>query len=523
MKESGINHFIEKAGVSDLFKIFYAFESGGGSIYSNSPISPLFTGQIIGDTGTFWSSPGSGLFSGTYVLVNQSGLNEDSFTNLISFECLSTGKQLFLSTLRNGSGYEIGLNDAHKIYFRSQTNGINTYATSPINISSKNLISIGYANQSLDIGYYDFNSQLFVNSNFTQDFGQVRNDDIFILGSGYTGYIDYFLNFDLLLAASQLNQIASGFLYTPTGVTYETELVCSTFVTGYSNTPYFKSGIIAYSGYDISYDGVGDFTGAFPTSNAVPITGIIESGYQQIALTGSVCYTFTGQEMTLYGVNTGYSSSFGMDKIFINRLLQSGEIVKMESDLSFYSPFYNKLANSYGTGFLIDVNSGEINPYLNGLATTISGITFTSSYISSSEFSINDGLIYDLKSGNKNYGEQSLVSTFSGQQIFFNGINLISGLDFNVSGNLIRLIGNNTGISGSVFEYPVSLKFDTGNKQIFSGEKVPRGNRLVYVNGLRQKINKDYFEGSKFDLLIKTLYNEEGNIIISSKEQLYWE
>ena len=58
MKESGINHFIEKAGVSDLFKIFYAFESGGGSIYSNSPISPLFTGQIIGDTGTFWSSPG---------------------------------------------------------------------------------------------------------------------------------------------------------------------------------------------------------------------------------------------------------------------------------------------------------------------------------------------------------------------------------------------------------------------------------------------------------------------------------
>jgi len=119
IKGSGINYFLNQAGVNNLFRIFYTFESGSAYIPSVSGGNSIYSGLINGDTGIFWQKPGSGLFSGTYLTVSETGLGGEYFTNLFSFEAIKTGKQLLISTLENGSGYEIGLNDAHHLRKRT--------------------------------------------------------------------------------------------------------------------------------------------------------------------------------------------------------------------------------------------------------------------------------------------------------------------------------------------------------------------------------------------------------------------
>lgn len=528
-KGSGINYFINEVGVSDLVKVFYAFESGQTHVPSISGGNPLYSGLINGDTGIFWQKPGSGLFSGTYVTISQTGFSSDSFLNLLSFEVLSTGKQLIFSNLDTSSGYEVGLNDAHKLYFRSKTAGVDTYATANVNLSSKNLISVGYLTNYIELGVYNFNSKLFETESFNQDFGEVRSDKQFVIGSGFTGYADYFLNFNLFLNSDTTSQIASGWSFIPTGYSYETETICTDRITGYGLGPYFKTGLIGYSGEILSSEGVGDFTGAFPTSSTgYLVTGIVESGFIQTGLTTQDCVTYTGSSTVLYETLSGYAGSFGMDKVLIINYLDNQDLIKVEKSFAPFSDLYTKTFAPIDSGFFSPetFNSGNANLYLNGVALTNSGVSVSGNIVSSSQFSIPDELIFDLASGDKKVyqtGFNSLAFNYIGQQIFLNGQNLISGNGFVVNGGALTITGQFTGISGIVFEFPISLPYETGSKYLWSGEKFGNRGALIFLNGIRQELGEDYLEGSNYDLLINNSFDEYNNNVIYSAEGTYWE
>jgi hypothetical protein len=528
-KGSGINYFINEVGVSDLVRFFYTFESGQTHVPSISGGIPLYSGLINGDTGVFWSKPGSGLFSGTYLTVTETGLGSEYFTNLFSFELVNTGKQLLISTLENGSGYEIGLNDAQKLYFRGQSNGANVYATSNINLSSKNLISIGYLTNNVELGYYNFNSKSFETESFNQDFGLIRNDNKFVIGSGFTGYIDYFVNFNLLVGADSLSQLASGWAFIPTGYTYETETVCTDRITGYGQVPYVTTGFVGFSGQVLSSNGANDFTGAFPiTATGYQVTGIVESGYTLGALSTQECITYTGAQITLYDTLTGYASSFGMDKVLVINYLDTADLVKVEKDYTPFNDLYNKNLTLIETGFYSQetLSSGRDNLYLNGVAITNSGISYSGQIITSDQFSNPDEAIYDSKEGDKRVyltGFNSLAFTYSGQQIFLNGQNLVSGDGFVVNGGALTITGQSTGISGVVFERPISLSYETGSSYLWTGRKFSRWASLVFLNGIRQELREDYLEGSNYDLLKGNSFNEYNNNMLYSAEGNFWD
>ena len=527
-KGSGINYFISETDISDSLRVFYAFESGREYIPSIPTGNPIYSGQIT-NTGVFWSKPGSGLFSGSWVTINKTGIGSDYWTNLLSFESAATGKQLLISTLENGSGYEVGLNDAHKLYFRAQNNGINTYATSNINLSSKNLISVAYLTNNVEIGYYNFNSKSFESESFGQDFGSVRNDNKFVIGSGFTGYMDYFLNFNSFHNTDVLTQVASGWAFIPTGFIYETQNVCTTGITGFSTISTIQTGFVSYSGSITQSDGQSDFSEAFPVATAIASgTGILGTGYFTSGITGIQCVIYTGNRTPGYNILSGYAGSFGMDKVLFINYLDSQDLVKVEKDFIPFHNFYNKTANLISTGFYSSeiLISGRENLYLNGVALIDSGVSYAETILTSNQFSIPDELIYDSKSGDKKTyltGFNSLAFTYSGQQIFLNGQNLISGDGFVINGGAITITGQSTGISGVVFEFPIVLSYETGSRYVWTGQKFGRRASLVFLNGIRQEINEDYLEGSTYDLLIGNSFNEYNNNILYSSEGNFWD
>ena len=525
MKESGINYFYSSLGLdTDSFAILYTFEEGAGSIVNSiTGANPLFSGEI---NGNIWGKPGSGTFTGGYVsITNGSGLDSSlSFSHLISYEQITTGKKILFNNKLGASGYEFGLTDTNKIYF--ETAGEPVIATTSNNLSSKNLISVSYIANFLSVGQYNFTSKSFEFETFQQNFGLLPSDKP-TLGSGFTGYIDYYLYSNDYLGAEVLNQLASGWYVAKTGSQVSVETICAPGVTGYQSQFYSTTGVTGYSVGPIgNLDGVGDFTGVFPTGyNLTPMTGILSSGLTQIPVTGSVCVSYSGELVDLFSFNSGYISGFGMDKTLILRSL-SGDMIKYSTSNELFADIFNHSFAQFNSGLVSPLifDSGALNLFFNGLGVDNSGIGYSDEYVFVTGSSAQDLFFFDLKSGDRKMSfSGSLDTTYTGQEIFFNGINLVSGYDFRAIGNRIFLTGNNTGISGILFENPIVLPYITGGRALYSGEKFNRNSSNVYQNGIRLFNRSDYIEGSKFDMLTGNNFNEYNNTIIYNNNELYWE
>jgi len=528
-KGSGINHFISQVGVSDLLQVFYTFESGGVTIPSVSGGIDIYSGLINGNINDFWSKPGSGFFSGNSVSILQTGMGQDYFTNLLSFELIKTGKHLLIDTLQNGSGYQIGVNDAHKLYFRSKDNDVDVYFTANFNLSSKNLISVGYLTNYVELGYYNFNSQTLEIESINASFGSTKNNDKFVIGSGLNGFVDYFLNFNLLISKTNLEKVCSGFCYIPTGLLRESGVICTNRITGYENIPFFKTGFVSCSGEILHADGIGDFSGSFPESSVVNrVTGVIESGYRQEPVFEVDCVSFLESESFLYESLTGYAMSFGMDKILMTNYIDSSDLCGFRVDRTPFYNFYNKPLSLVGSGFYTEDANGAENGLitLNGQCILDSGILKSNNFFISNLFSIGDDAFFDAALGSKKYFLNSITGIdifYSGQQIFLNGVELISGLGFQSIGTKIFTVGEFSQVSGIVSERPIILPLVTGNNPFYSGDKFSRGSSIVFLNGVRQKNNYNYIEGSKFDLIKDNKFNENNNEVLYNRDGLFWE
>lgn len=531
MKESGINYFYQNIDLpTGIFDIFYTFENGAGTAVSSvSGGKEIFSG-ILNNVGDFWSKPGSGFFTGNYVTIsNADQLNSTSWTEIFVYEKTSVDDCILLSSLNSSSGFKVGINKSNKPYFES-FNEQPIIGTSSNNFSSKNVLMVGYQTNYLTLGYYNFNSQQIEAEYFDYAFETIPSNN-WRLGPSFTGYLDYFIHLSEYQSPEVVSQLLSGLYNIKTGEWYETTQICSTGITGYVTQ---FSGITGITGYSLSPDGDEGrdyFTGAFPLSHTqTMLTGYLSSGLYSLGLTGVSCITITGNSIDLFEVLDGYCSGFGMEKIQSFEYIENPDLVKISTDSTLFNNIYNKSTNFAYSGFEMDsfYHSGQTNVFYNGIEQNTNDYFINSGFIYITGGDISDIVFFDLKSGNKiSYfatGQSGFgISSYSGQELFLNGVNLTSGIDFIENSNNIYLLDYLTGITGLLTQVPIVLRAQTGIFSFFTGVSFQKDTSNVYINGVRQRNKSMYVEGAIFDKLSGNYYNNRDGISIYDNNNLYWE
>ncbi len=529
MKQSGINYFFNSLGLNTgTFPIFYTFEEGAGTLINSVSGGNARYSGILASATNFWNKPGSGFSSGSFIQVqNTSGIFSQGWTQIFVYEKVNTNNSILFSSLSGNSGYNIGLTDSNKPYLESNNNG-RIIGSSFNNYSSKNAISISYLPNFLTIGYYNFNSKQVEQETFDYFFNVNRSDNWKLLPN-YTGFIDYWMYFNTYYNGQVLTKLFSGLGFIPTGTGYNIQTVYATGITGYQSGIFIQTGV---TGYNITYssgDGYSDFGGVFSdTGTAVALTGIINSGFILSGVVGNIVTNITGAPTVLFDVKSGYISSFGMQKIQMLNYIDSGDCIKDSYSRVTFDDNYNKLGvlNYSGFNFQVQYDTGIINLYMNGIGEANSGWYTSGTSIFFSGSDTIDDIFLDLKSGDKKSYRitgNAYVFQYSGQEIYLNGVNLISGLDFTVNGSTLTLTSRNTGVSGEIFEYPIVLNYTTGSFSVKTGLNFLRNTSNIYLNGIREQINKYYIEGGIFDNLSGNYYNNLNQVSIYNNNGLFWE
>lgn len=530
MKESGINYIIERLGLdSGSFGVFYTFEDGAGTKISSISGGQSDYSGVLSSISSFWSKPGSGLFSGNTISIsNASGLYSPAWTKIFVYEKLNTDELVLFDSLNGPTGCRIGITPTNKAYFET-FNLEPILATSSNNLSSKNALSFSYMTNFINIGYYNFNSKQIEFESFDYPF-QLNQSDDWKLGGG-TGFVDYFLYFNSYQSPDILSQLFSGLFVRPTGIGYITDTVYTSGLSGYQNVFWGNTGITGYLLTPGGDEGRDFYTGAFPTLlTQTVLTGYLNSGYISAPIYSQIEIIITGEQIDLLETLSGYASSFGMEKIQLLSTVESSDIMKISVDRTLFNNTYNKNGLRNYSAYLIspDYQNTEMSLFYNGLAQWHSGWSTSGSYLYIDGSEASDSAFFDIKDGsyaifNVTGGLTGFGMAYTGQEVFLNGLNLISGYDFIVQGQNINLMNRNTGINGYLFEYPAILTSQTGN---FSIKQIPsfcRDTSNLYFNGLRQKNKADYIEGANIDLLSGNSYNKNRIHNIYNDDDEYWE
>jgi hypothetical protein len=531
MKETGINWFYDALDLdTGAFAVFYTFEDGAGTTVSSVPSGQaVYAGELSSAT-NFWVKPGSGFFSGnSLAITNASGLSAGSWTDIFVYEKVNTDACVLFDSMGAGSGYRIGITKSNKPYFESD-NGEPIIGASLNNYSSKNVVSFSYFPNYLTIGYLNFNTQLVEQETFDLPF-QINPSDDRKIGSSYTGYMDYYIHVTQPMAPQVQSQWLSGLYVYPTGSTLPVTSVCTTGITGYQDVLVYETGVTGYSITPGGDEGRDYYTGQFPTTFSQGVlTGILSSGLYSSGVSGDACYPVTGDLTTAFVYLTGYASSFGMQKTQAFYHTESTDVVKQSVSYTLFEPFYNIVLQHQYSGYLIDTTygTGQLNPFLNGVAQNGDGWTLNSGYLLVSGGVISDSFFFDSKSGSHQTftvagGTTGFAFAYSGQEIFLNGVNLISGYDYLLTAGTVNLTHANTGITGYIFEYPVVLTSVTGVFTVRTGAPFQRNTTNLYLNGVRQQNYSTYTEGAVFDLLSGNSFNPAECVSVYDNSNLYWE
>lgn len=531
MKETGINWFYDALDLdTGAFAVFYTFEDGAGTTVSSVPSGQAFYTGTLSSATNFWVKPGSGFFSGNNLVIeNASGLSSTSWTDVFVYEKVNTDPCVLFDSMGNGSGYRIGITAANKPYFESY-NGEPVIGGSLNNYSSKNIVSFSYFPNYLTIGYLNLSAQTVETETFDYPFGIVPSDAR-MLGPSYTGYMDYYIHITQPISTQVQAQLFSGFYVYPTGSELPVTSICTTGITGYQDVVVYETGVTGYSVSPGGDEGRDYYTGQFPTTfTQTTLTGILSSGLYSSGVSGSTCFPVTGALTTLFMTLTGYASSFGMQKVQAFYHTETTDIVKQSVSRTLFDPYYNITLLRQYSGYLIDpaITTGRINAYLNGVAQGVQGWTLRSGYLQVSGGVNSDTFSFDLKSGdhqvfNVTGGLTGFAFTYSGQEIYLNGVNLVSGYDYLVTAGTLNLTHTSTGITGYLLEYPIVLPFETGIFTVQTGAPFSRNSSNLYLNGVRQTNYSTYTEGAIFDLLSGNFFDPAICIPVYNDSDLYWE
>lgn len=360
-----------------------------------------------------------------------------------------------------------------------------------------------------------------------------------ILGTGITGY-----RTDVTYSTGYVPTgfLQSGYSYfVGTGITgYEDKFIgnvedaCGFFNPVYVRTP--LTGNIYASGTTGIYTGMAQVI--TPIYTNVELTGIL-TGEVFVPVDVSVCSIKTGYYDDSLNIDYDFISSLGFDSIYS---LADCSVIESR-EVFFYTggyhnninlkPVYNSLISDYlidsshsGSGKNLFFNNGQLllesgwSSYQSGYVTlyNITGNIFLDNNIvrSNGYNESTDSLIYDYSnniSGNSAYLQTGLgsgidfssivYSSYSDYSLFLNGVKLLSGVDY--SGNKI-----NFAIPASSVLTKISNNYISSNKIYVTGSsnlirsssgKFSNNSSQVYINGLRQELDDDYVEISRFDIL----------------------
>jgi len=324
MSDKLIKKQMQDLGLSENLKIFYDFDSYDQDyILSTGFGDPEYSGQIIEYQNSFsGQESGSGFFDGQYISIEQtSGISSENATIILSQKKTGVSNGVLFSHLdMNGpSGWEIGINEANKYYFKNFVNGTPYYHSLDSYLSDQNvcgvtvgefgrvnLFRLNYENKIQKTNSETFLQNRSPESSITyynidqKKFGlpehAISNGANWRIGSGeylYKGYLDNFFYFDKVLSNDQIRKVIFS-IYADYNQTAEISGIKSGTITGYQVTSgevsgevgreYINTGTYQKSGYYTYESGI-EKTGFADISGFVyiPYTGINEiSGTNQI-------------------------------------------------------------------------------------------------------------------------------------------------------------------------------------------------------------------------------------------------
>lgn len=419
MARSGIGYYYDKAGLStgDL-QFYYDFSTSGNS--GSSLVSKNFS--LVGNTGSFWSSSGSGFFSGTVLGITNLDLDESKFTSIIINNKTTSGKAILASSLTSGvggiSGFVLGFNDANKLYLTSYDSGLSSYITntSSFQIGRQNGFSISKFNNTFTIGKFNFFERelytetlqfpLDCNTNFSSiSFGGGTGLPSNINNDYFSGYIDEILLTNQNLQEDTIEMLFKGFYKEEPNLEYT--LVEESDSYRYSNlnnvtSPIWEelqSGALDYIRTNIfNTTGIGTIratnsgtivNGTGYVSGNLSGTVSLQTGYYETTTgSGITGYTTSGQVASASGI-TGYVDI----DLYPITVFSSGNIYQLsaQSGISgitswssvFSGPLYETIVT---TGFVADSISSD---YLINFSYVITGLSGNATYLHISDYSNN--------------------------------------------------------------------------------------------------------------------------------------
>lgn len=298
MSDFMIHKEIERLGLQNSCKILYNFDSfSGGYINSITESNLDYSGEIINYTTSFTGqASGSGFFDGQYINIsNTSSIDSRSSTLIFSFEKTGVSNGTLFSHIAPGnlSGWEIGINEANKIYFKNYVNQTVYYETLDCYLADKNLFAFSVSEQgSIFMGKIDFSNKQHVSrapneeennakyynfeyESFRIPGHSIENGQNWKIGSGeylYNGYVDYFLYFDRNISRDNIRRICHG-IYSEGQFVPDEYGELPGIVTGYEKS---GSGISGKIGVEHAPTSTGTESGFYTYQSATPLTGVVD-------------------------------------------------------------------------------------------------------------------------------------------------------------------------------------------------------------------------------------------------------
>jgi len=501
----------------------------GSNIYSGLPYAPslplIFVGTGNQTSGVFSKKQiyqvGTGLpsiFSAIFTLDYSGCLNNQNSNYLLA----STVFDYSSST----SGVVMGITPSNRLFFNTK----NYSYTLPQEIGSGDFAYFSVKNNRfVNVGVISLRDNL-LNQKFYDAGGSVLDSSQLFIGgmknyppnfTGYSGKINDIYLFSGNLSTSAINtcvdcSFATGLSYVPISSGFNSSKITGSYWTGI-----YETGITGYQNVSISYTKQDGTTGSIYISSG--LTGSILSYNSLIPQTQAIGYTISGTGLFIQ-YDTGKRASYSTFDLYIQQQLSSGDVVEI-----YTYPYPNANIELPILNNLYPTVSGEAQIYGNGLAET-NTVDYTVSFDSSiNGFDANDILLYDIypstltmpyQTGYISTGASGsnyiLITGISGINLnsgfnydfYLNGQKMISGLNYTSSGSTLKVSGNDlSDINDPYQDYleakfiPIYSGFLRNLYQISSNQSYISGilgfNQQIWVNGLRQKLNIDYYKYSR--------------------------
>ena len=334
MSREALNYYLNTLGITGkaplVFYDFTSYSTDGADYFVDSMESgnTTYSGQITSNVASFTgNNSGSGYFTDQHVeITNTASLASEQATFLFSHYKSGDKNGTIFSNLSGVSGYEIGINNANKLYFNHYVDGepsIKTFDNIP---SEKNIYAVKMGLGEIELrrlnpahgtsGDYQFES-----TTMSIPAYGITNTPQWNIGSGeyqYEGWIDYFAYFNTRISDEKLTQLGNS-LYKTYEVVGPITGATRPLLTGVQTIPTAITGEVGRTGVI-----TGRFTGTTGYSYSVgsPVTGAVGiSGTIYVPVTGILNKAYSGE-------NYGWMHDVVYQKIEnLNYILGTGGLV----------------------------------------------------------------------------------------------------------------------------------------------------------------------------------------------------